>query len=84
MSCNIVENFRHFIRQMKVQEEGCKGETGTVRPATAGLQTNNCFQLLATGGSPGVIQRSRACGIGCQRRNTKHILHKTHKIHENE
>ena len=67
MSCNIVENFRHFIRQMKVQEEGCKGETGTVRPATAGLQTNNCFQLLATGGSPGVIQRSRSRGIG--RRN---------------
>jgi len=52
------------IRQIKVPEEGCKGETGTVRPATAGLQTNNCFQLLATGGSPGVIQRR---GVG--RRN---------------
>jgi len=57
MSCNIVDNFRHFIRQIKVPEEGCKGETGTVRSAGAELQTNNCFPLLATGGSPGVIQR---------------------------
>ena len=29
------ENFRHFIRQIKVQEEGCKGETGTVRVSPA-------------------------------------------------
>jgi len=69
MLSNAVENFRHFIRKIKVQEEGREGEPGTVRPATAGLQTNNCFQLLATGGSPGVIQRSRSRGIG--RRNGK-------------
>ena len=67
MFSNAEENFRHFSRQIKVPEEGREGETGTVRPAVAGLQTNNCFQLLATGGSPGVIQRSRSRGIG--RRN---------------
>jgi len=67
MSCNIVGKFRHFIRRIKVPEEGREGEPGTVRPATAGLQTKYCFQLLATGGSPGVIQRSRSRGIG--RRN---------------
>ena len=54
---------------MKVPEEVCKGETGTVRPAIAGRQTNNCFPLLATGGPPGVIQRSRSRGIDRQRRN---------------
>ena len=30
-----MENFRHFIRQLKVQEEGCKGEPGTVRVSSA-------------------------------------------------
>ena len=63
-----MENLRHFICQLKVQEEGCKGEPGTVRPAVTGLQTKNCFPLLATGGPPGVIQRSRSRGIGRQRR----------------
>jgi len=35
MLSNAAENFRHFIRQIKVQEEGCKGETGTVRVSPA-------------------------------------------------
>ena len=67
MLSKAAENFRHFIRQIKVPEEGREGEPGTVRSTGAELQTKNCFQLLATGGSPGVIQCSRACGIG--RRN---------------
>jgi hypothetical protein len=57
----------HFIRQKNVPEEGCKGEPGIVRPAVSGLQTNNCSPQLATGGPPGVIQRSRSRGTG--RRN---------------
>ena len=35
MFSNAEENFRHFSRQIKVQEEGCKGETGTVRASPA-------------------------------------------------
>ena len=35
MLSNADENFRHFIRQIKVPEEGCKGETGTVRVSPA-------------------------------------------------
>jgi len=32
---NALENFRHFIRQFKVREEGCEGEPGTVRVSHA-------------------------------------------------
>ena len=56
---NAMENFRHFSRQIEVPEEGCKGT----------LQTKNCFSQHATGGPPGVIQRSRSRGISRQRRN---------------
>ena len=38
-------------------------------PQGGTLQTNNCFSQHATGGSPGVIQRSRSRGISRQRRN---------------
>ena len=66
MYSNALEKFRHFIRQIKVREEGREGEPGTVRPAVTGLQTKHCFSQFATGGSPGVIQRR---GVGRQRRN---------------
>ena len=32
---NTLENFRHFIRQLKVREEGREGEPGTVRVSPA-------------------------------------------------
>ena len=35
MLSNAAEKFRHFIRQIKVPEEGCKGEPGTVRVSSA-------------------------------------------------
>ncbi len=46
-----------FYPSIKVSEEGCKGEPGTVSLAVTGLQTKYCFPLLAAGGSPGLIQR---------------------------
>ena len=61
MYSNAVEKFRHFIRPIEVREEGREGEPGTVRVSPA---NKKLFPLLATGGSPGVIQRR---GVG--RRN---------------
>ena len=52
-----MENFRHFIRQLKVQEEGCKGEPGTVRvsPANKKLFLATCHRRPA-GRDPTVPQ----------------------------
>ncbi len=35
MLSNAEENFRHFIHQIKVPEEGREGEPGTVRVSSA-------------------------------------------------
>jgi hypothetical protein len=44
-----------LLRQKQVQEEGCKGETGTVRVSPANKKLFP--KQHATGGSPGAIQR---------------------------
>jgi hypothetical protein len=57
------EEFPSFDPSRKFRRRVARGN-----PELSGFppQTNNCFQLLAAGGSPGVIQRR---GVGRQRRN---------------